>query len=90
MLRRVTRNFLEQGSFPKKGKGFLSPPSSSYAPDATSNHNKRNILKQKDKLKLINPFHASGLFLYPLKTSETSAFLMFSGGTERDQCHDIS
>ena len=26
MLRRVTRNFLEQGSFPKKGKGFLSPP----------------------------------------------------------------
>ena len=35
----------------------------------------------------INPFHATGLFLYPLETSETFYFLMFSGGIERDQWH---
>ena len=38
--------------------------------------------------KLISPFNATDLFLYPLKTSEkTSGFLMFSGVVERDQCH---
>ena len=31
----------------------------------------------------INPFHATGLFLHPLKT-ENFGFLMFSGGIERD------
>ena len=35
---------------------------------------------------LINPFHAFGLFLYPLKTR---GFLMFSGGIERDQCYEF-
>ena len=30
-----------------------------------------------------NPFHATGLFIYPLKT-ENRGFLMFSGGIERD------
>ena len=35
---------------------------------------------------LINPFHATGLFLYPLKTR---GFLTFSGGIERDQCYDL-
>ena len=30
--------------------------------------------------KLINPFHATGLFRYPL---------MFSGGIERDQWHEM-
>ena len=34
----------------------------------------------------LNPFHASGLFLYPLKTR---GFLMFSGGIERDQWHEM-
>ena len=29
----------------------------------------------------IDPFHSTGLFLYPLKTAENS-FRMFSGGTE--------
>ena len=40
----------------------------------------------------VNPFHVTGLFLYPPKNSfylsipfYTSGFLMFSGGTERDQ-----
>ena len=37
----------------------------------------------------INPFHASGLFLYPQKTSESWGFLMFSGGTEKDQWHEM-
>ena len=31
----------------------------------------------------INPFKINDLFLYSLKTSETSGFLMFSGGIER-------
>ena len=40
-------------------------------------------------LESINPFHATGLFLYPLKTSEKQKFLlMFSGGIERVQLHD--
>ena len=31
----------------------------------------------------INQFHATGLFLWPLETSKTSGYLMFSGGIER-------
>ena len=30
-----------------------------------------------------NPFHVTGLFLYPLKTSENQSFLVFSGGIEQ-------
>ena len=44
----------------------------------------------------LNPFHISGLFLYPLKTLENvwfnlwfSVFLIFSGGIERDQCYKL-
>ena len=37
----------------------------------------------------INPFGATGLFLYPLKTSENQRFLMFSGGIERYQWHQM-
>ena len=33
-------------------------------------------------LLVINLFHAPGLFLYPLKTSENLWFLMFSGDIE--------
>ena len=38
---------------------------------------------------VLNTFYASGLFLHPLKTSETFGFLMFSGGVERNQWHEI-
>ena len=31
----------------------------------------------------VNPFHATCLILYPLKTLETSVFLMFLGGIKR-------
>ena len=34
---------------------------------------------------VVNPIHATGLFLYPLKISENSGFLMFSGDIKRDQ-----
>ena len=34
----------------------------------------------------MNPFHATDLFLYPLKTSEN---LWFSGGIERDQLREM-
>ena len=35
----------------------------------------------------LNPFHATGLFLYPLKISEN---LWLSGGIKRDQWHEMS
>ena len=35
-----------------------------------------------------NLFHATNLFLYPLEVSETSGFLTFSGGIEKDQWHE--
>ena len=38
---------------------------------------------------VINLFHAFGLFLYLLKTSENLWFLVFSEGIERDQWHEI-
>ena len=39
---------------------------------------------------MLNPFHATGLFLYyPKKTSENSWVLMFSGGTERDEWPEL-
>ena len=34
--------------------------------------------------------YATGLFLYLLKTSENQRFLMFLGGTERDQLHGMA
>ena len=38
----------------------------------------------------INPFHATGLFLYALwKYQKAKGFLMFSGSTERDQWHEM-
>ena len=42
-----------------------------------------------------DPFHATDLLLYPLKMWEnsllsvTSGFLMFSGGIENDQWHEM-
>ena len=37
--------------------------------------------------KILHPFYVTGLFLYPLK--KTRGFLIFSGGTERNQRHDM-
>ena len=37
------------------------------------------------KKAVFNLFHATVLFLLPLKHQKTSGFLMFSGGIERDQ-----
>ena len=37
----------------------------------------------------VNPFDATGFFLYPLKTSKTRSFFMFSGGYKRDYWHEI-
>ena len=37
-----------------------------------------------------DPFYASGFFLYlPRKHQKTRGFLMFSGGIEIDQWHEI-
>ena len=43
----------------------------------------------KDSIGFINPFHSTGFFLYPWKQQKTRGFLMFSGGIERDQWHEI-
>ena len=48
--------------------------------------------KTNSGAKLANSFHATNLFLYPLKTSEnqkTRGFLMFSGGIKREQWHKL-
>ena len=40
----------------------------------------------------INPFYATGLFLYTLivlRHQKTRGFLTFSGGIERDQWHEM-
>ena len=38
----------------------------------------------------MNPLHATGLFLYPLKTSENLWFSdVIQGGIERDQWHKM-
>ena len=38
------------------------------------------ILKMLEQMEiLVNPFYATGPFLYPLKASKDSGFLMFSG-----------
>ena len=39
-------------------------------------------------MSFINLFHATGLFLYPLKTSENKRFSDVSGVIERDQWHE--
>ena len=37
----------------------------------------------------VNPLHATGLFRYPLKTSENLWFSDVSRGTEKDQLHEM-
>ena len=37
----------------------------------------------------VNPFHATALFLYPLKASENLWVFLFSGGIERDQWYEM-
>ena len=50
----------------------------------------KNIHKLPTEIhKVINPSHATVLFLYPLKTSETRVFLITSGCIERDQWYEI-
>ena len=54
----------------------------------------RNIVKNKlfqyfCARRLFNSFHTTGLFLYPLKTSEKVRFSHVSRGYSRDQRHEI-
>ena len=46
----------------------------------------KTLKKMVNYQTLFNSYLATGLFLYPLKTS---GFLMFSGGIEKDQWHEI-
>ena len=48
-----------------------------------------NILKLKTFLALINTFHTTGLFQYPLKASENQRFSDVLGDIERDQWHEM-
>ena len=38
---------------------------------------------------MLNAFHATDLFIYPLKTSEKYDFLTFSGGIEKDWWYEM-
>ena len=40
---------------------------------------------ERQKCKEVNPFHATDLFLHPLKTSENQRFSVFSGGIEKER-----
>ena len=42
-----------------------------------------------ENTKLINPFHAIGLFDTPWKHQKTKGFPIFSGGIQRDQWDEI-
>ena len=39
---------------------------------------------------ILNPFHATGIFLYPLKKSENLWFSDALRGIEKDQWHEMS
>ena len=53
----------------------------------SESHALQNLLmKLMINLCTSKPFHATGFFRYPLKTS---VFLMFSGGIKRDQWHEV-
>ena len=42
------------------------------------------------KMVIINPFHATGHFLYPLKTSEDQRFSGVFRSIKRDQWHEMA
>ena len=46
-----------------------------------------NIYRKLNTI-LLNPFHVTALFYTPSE-QKTSGFLMFAGGTERDQRHEM-
>ena len=49
-----------------------------------------SLLKMDNYLtNLLDPFHAIGLFLYPLIRQKKSSLLMFSVDIERDQWHEM-
>ena len=48
-----------------------------------------NGLKENLIFKCLIPFHATGLFLYPLNTSENQRFSDVFWGIERHQWHEI-
>ena len=39
---------------------------------------------------VVNPFHATGLFSYPLKHQKTRGFLMFVGSEEREYEYEMA
>ena len=49
------------------------------------------VFKSHDVIKClsINPFHVTGLFWYPLKTSENQRFSDVLRGIKRDQWHEM-
>ena len=47
----------------------------------------KEALEKATKINEINPFHATALFLYPLKTSE-NVWLMSAGNIKRNRWHE--
>ena len=55
----------------------------------------RAYISRKSKLQKVGnfaryPFHHTGLFLHPLKTSKNICFPLFSGGIEGNQWHEMA
>ena len=47
------------------------------------------FFRKRSKNVRIKPFHTTGLFLYAWEHQKIKGFLMFSGGIERDQRHEM-
>ena len=67
-----------------KERGYLSVDFSTLRNDVTSHP----YLESKVYI-FIKPCHTTCSFLKPLKTSKNREFLMFAGGIERDQRHEM-
>ena len=71
----------------------LTVPSSSVTFEREFKRSKSDeelLYKYMKVSQTVNPFHATDLFLYPMKKSENlCVFFMFSGDIERDQWHEM-
>ena len=50
---------------------------------------KRSTKTMHHNLTIFDPFHATGPSQYPLKISKNQGFLIFSGGTKKDQLDEM-
>ena len=63
----------------------------SVALNATTAKTKIELIEKQTKVKkqLVNQFHDTLYFIFPLKNEKTSGYLIFSRGIERDQWQEM-